>query len=292
MTDSGPWFPRGDGGPVWGCGATGSAREWHSRGHGFDPRQLHRTGRRPLAGGSEFPGSAWGLAASADFKSVDPGLIPGMVGSIPTRFRLEHRAGRGRGRILQDRAGGPGGRRVRPPPRPARRFAPQIGFRPGGPGPGPNSAGSRGWTRREASAAPAPPRSALRASDRNLRCAPGCDRRHDLSRRGRTDPPSPNLSPLCRRVLPARPAGAPITFPSAREGAISNMLGQTAGSTTGAQCSRGRRPRRTESGPVPRRLAAMRRLVKKRRLDRHYRNSRYIVEGPARTPRRLGRSRR
>ena len=25
----------------WGCGAAGSALEWHSRGHGFDPRQLH-----------------------------------------------------------------------------------------------------------------------------------------------------------------------------------------------------------------------------------------------------------
>ncbi len=36
-------------------------------------------------------GSAWGLAASADFKSVDSGLTPGMVGSIPTRFRLSRR---------------------------------------------------------------------------------------------------------------------------------------------------------------------------------------------------------
>jgi hypothetical protein len=26
----------------WGCSAVGSAREWHSRGHGFDPRQLHQ----------------------------------------------------------------------------------------------------------------------------------------------------------------------------------------------------------------------------------------------------------
>ena len=25
----------------WGCGAIGSALEWHSRGYGFDPRQLH-----------------------------------------------------------------------------------------------------------------------------------------------------------------------------------------------------------------------------------------------------------
>ena len=38
----------------WGCSAAGSAREWHSRGHGFDPRQLHQlqkqlrnNGRRP-----------------------------------------------------------------------------------------------------------------------------------------------------------------------------------------------------------------------------------------------------
>ena len=37
-------------------------------------------------------------------------------------------------------------------------------------------------------------------------------------------------------TLPAL-AGAPITFPSAREGAISNMLGQTAGSTTGRSVS-------------------------------------------------------
>ena len=28
--------------PPWGCSAAGSAREWHSRGHGFDPRQLHQ----------------------------------------------------------------------------------------------------------------------------------------------------------------------------------------------------------------------------------------------------------
>ena len=33
----------------WGCGAAGSAREWHSRGHGFDPRQLHQT-QQQLAG--------------------------------------------------------------------------------------------------------------------------------------------------------------------------------------------------------------------------------------------------
>ena len=26
----------------WGCSAAGSAREWHSRGHGFDPHQLHQ----------------------------------------------------------------------------------------------------------------------------------------------------------------------------------------------------------------------------------------------------------
>ncbi len=25
----------------WGCGAAGSALEWHSRGQGFDPPQLH-----------------------------------------------------------------------------------------------------------------------------------------------------------------------------------------------------------------------------------------------------------
>ncbi len=25
----------------WGCGAAGSVLEWHSRGRGFDPRQLH-----------------------------------------------------------------------------------------------------------------------------------------------------------------------------------------------------------------------------------------------------------
>ena len=47
-------------------------------------------------------------------------------------------------------------------------------------------------------AAPSPARSALRASDRNLRFAPGCDQRHVLFRRGGTDPPSPNLSPECR----------------------------------------------------------------------------------------------
>ena len=47
-------------------------------------------------------------------------------------------------------------------------------------------------------AAPSPARSALRASDRNLRSAPGCDQRHVLFRRGGTDPPSPNLSPECR----------------------------------------------------------------------------------------------
>src|SRR5579885_2757524 len=27
---------------MWGCGAAGSAREWHSRGRGFNPRQLHQ----------------------------------------------------------------------------------------------------------------------------------------------------------------------------------------------------------------------------------------------------------
>ncbi len=26
---------------IWGCGAAGSVLEWHSRGRGFDPRQLH-----------------------------------------------------------------------------------------------------------------------------------------------------------------------------------------------------------------------------------------------------------
>src|SRR5262249_47443825 len=31
------------------CGAIGSAREWHSRGYGFDPRQLHFTPVRQLA---------------------------------------------------------------------------------------------------------------------------------------------------------------------------------------------------------------------------------------------------
>ena len=72
----------------WGCGATGSAREWHSRGHGFDPRQLHR-----VSAGNQ--GSAWGLAAPADFKSVDSGLAPGMVGSIPTRFPPAARSRRG-----------------------------------------------------------------------------------------------------------------------------------------------------------------------------------------------------
>src|SRR5688572_11294696 len=45
----------------WGCGAAGSAREWHSRGRGFNPRQLHQNmieratmgdskGVRPLRG--------------------------------------------------------------------------------------------------------------------------------------------------------------------------------------------------------------------------------------------------
>ena len=32
----------GFGFPQWACGAAGSAREWHSRGHGFDPHQLHQ----------------------------------------------------------------------------------------------------------------------------------------------------------------------------------------------------------------------------------------------------------
>ena len=32
--------------PEWGCGAAGSAREWHSRGRGFNPRQLHQTALR------------------------------------------------------------------------------------------------------------------------------------------------------------------------------------------------------------------------------------------------------
>src|SRR5206468_1513454 len=27
--------------PTWGCSAAGSASEWHSEGHGFEPRQLH-----------------------------------------------------------------------------------------------------------------------------------------------------------------------------------------------------------------------------------------------------------
>ena len=26
----------------WGCSSVGRAREWHSRGHGFEPRQLHK----------------------------------------------------------------------------------------------------------------------------------------------------------------------------------------------------------------------------------------------------------
>src|SRR6187397_2525699 len=34
--------------PQWGCGAAGSAREWHSRGHGFDPRQLHQLPQRRM----------------------------------------------------------------------------------------------------------------------------------------------------------------------------------------------------------------------------------------------------
>jgi hypothetical protein len=28
----------------WGCGAVGSAREWHSRGRRFNPGQLHQSG--------------------------------------------------------------------------------------------------------------------------------------------------------------------------------------------------------------------------------------------------------
>jgi hypothetical protein len=32
-------------------------------------------------------GSAWGLVALADFKSVGVAALPGRVGSIPTRFR-------------------------------------------------------------------------------------------------------------------------------------------------------------------------------------------------------------
>lgn len=27
---------------MWGCGAVGSARDWQSRGHGFESRQLHQ----------------------------------------------------------------------------------------------------------------------------------------------------------------------------------------------------------------------------------------------------------
>ena len=30
----------------WGCSAAGSAREWHSRGRGFNPRQLHQNDDR------------------------------------------------------------------------------------------------------------------------------------------------------------------------------------------------------------------------------------------------------
>ena len=28
---------------TWGCGAVGSARDWQSRGQGFDPPQLHQS---------------------------------------------------------------------------------------------------------------------------------------------------------------------------------------------------------------------------------------------------------
>jgi hypothetical protein len=34
-------YPKG-----WGCGAVGSAREWHSRGRRFNPGQLHQTALR------------------------------------------------------------------------------------------------------------------------------------------------------------------------------------------------------------------------------------------------------
>ena len=35
----------------WGCGAVGSARDWQSRGHGFESRQLHQNRRRdPMPG--------------------------------------------------------------------------------------------------------------------------------------------------------------------------------------------------------------------------------------------------
>ncbi len=40
------------------------------------------------------PGSAWGLVALADFKSVGVAVLPGRVGSIPTRFRQSHAAAR------------------------------------------------------------------------------------------------------------------------------------------------------------------------------------------------------
>ena len=39
---------------LWGCSAVGSAREWHSRGHGFDPHQLHQL-RNNLATGRSRP---------------------------------------------------------------------------------------------------------------------------------------------------------------------------------------------------------------------------------------------
>ena len=44
----------------WGCGAVGSAREWHSRGRRFNPGQLHHTALRVIR--RLFIAFSWSIA--------------------------------------------------------------------------------------------------------------------------------------------------------------------------------------------------------------------------------------
>jgi hypothetical protein len=50
----------------WACSAVGSAPEWHSGGHQFDPGQVHQT----FISGSDFPQVAEGRCGYAGFNKA------------------------------------------------------------------------------------------------------------------------------------------------------------------------------------------------------------------------------
>ena len=72
----------------WGCGAAGSALEWHSRGQGFDPPQLHSwKARRDLRRGGPCSFRRGSTAAPV----ARPGAISSTQGACPsaTAIRVE-----------------------------------------------------------------------------------------------------------------------------------------------------------------------------------------------------------